>query len=228
MSRRARWAGAALCLAATAASASAAPAAVDLVFYAPFFAKLQNGSTLTYSYSRVAKDSKLTPSFEDKVEVHVGPQGAENSLAIDMFSGSRARSLPNMSRTGASLVPAILEQDVTDISKFAGGSPYYLRNRFMEDIKAQGSEPTKIEYGGKTLDAWKVTLKPFAKDGHRDKLGDFAESTYELTFSEEVPGGLYALKSVAQRKDGSGPLLTEELTLQQADAAPAAGEPGKP
>lgn len=221
MFRRARLAGAALCLVATAAAASAAPAAVDLVFYTPFFAKLPNGSTLTYSYVRVAKDDKLLPSFEDKVEVRVGPQGAESSLAIDMFSGERAHTLENMSRTGNPLIPAMLEQDVKDINKFAGGSPFYLRNRFMEAIKAQGSEPTRIEYGGKTLDAWKVTLKPFATDAHRDKLGDFAESTYEMTFSDDVPGGLYALKTIAPRKGGSAPLLTEELTLQ-ADAAPAA------
>ncbi len=207
-----------------ATAAPGAPAAADLVFNKPFFENVRNGSILTYTYVRVAKNDKLRPSFEDKVDVTVGPQGDENSLSIALFSGDRGLTLKNMSRTGAPLVPALLEQDVQDIYKFAGGSPFYLRNRFMEAIRSESAEPAKIEFGGRTLDAWKVTLKPFAKDAHRAKLGDFADSTYELTFSDDVPGGLYALRTVAPDKDGA-PLVTEELTLQPVGAA--AGEEKK-
>lgn len=207
-------AGLALCVA-IAAPASANPAAVDLVFYAPFLKQVENGSELSYRYVRKADGKDLAPSFEDEVKLTVGPKGAEDSVKIDLFTGARGLSLPNMARSGNPLVVALFEQDVREMQKVSGGSPFYLRNRIMEALKNDPStEPTKIQYDGRTIDAWTVKFEPFAKDQHRAQLKGFADRAYELTFADEVPGGLYAIKSVTPKPDGAGPLLVEELTLQ--------------
>lgn len=211
------------------AAAAAAPATVDLVFYAPHFAKVADGSTITYHFVRKAEDPSLAPSFEDDVKLLVGPAANKNSVQIDVFTGSRAFSLPNMSKTGNPVIVALLEQDVKEMNKTLGGSPFYFRNRLRQAIADQKpAEPTKIEYDGKTIDGWKITLKPFAKDAqNRSRLGDYADRTYELTFADDVPGGLYALKAVTPKADGSGATLVEELTVKgeaaSAEAKPAEG-----
>ncbi|RXF74593.1 hypothetical protein [Hansschlegelia zhihuaiae] len=210
-------------------AAAAAPAIVDLVFYAPHFAKVENGSTITYHFVRRAEDPKLEPSFEDEVKVKVGPEGAENSVIINAFTGARALSMPNMSKTGNPVIVALMEQDVTEMHKLLGGSPFYFRNRMRQAMSGETpAEPIKLEYDGKIVDGWKVTLKPFGDDlKNRGKLGEFAERTYELTFSEAVPGGLYTLKTVTPKAGGAGAILVEELTVKAQPVAAASGEAPK-
>ncbi|MDR4306497.1 hypothetical protein IHQ68_07695 [Chelatococcus sambhunathii] len=203
-------------------AAAAAPASVDLVFYAPHFSKLENGSVITYKFVRKAEDPKLDPSFEDVVSVKVGPSGAEDSVTVDLFSGARAINLPNMSKSGNPVIVAVLEQDVKEMNKSLGGSPFYFRNRLRQAIAADTpAEPTKVDFGGKTVDGWKVTVKPFQNDeANKGKLGQYAERSYELIFCDAVPGGLYALKTVTPKADGA-PLLTEELTVASESKAEA-------
>ena len=216
--RRLRAAPLAACVAALtiSAAAAAAPATVDLVFYAPHFAKIENGSTLTYSFVRKSDDPKANPSFEDEVKVSVGPQGNEDSVRIQLFSGDRGQVLANMSKAGNPVIVAVLEEDVKDMQKALGGSPFYFRNKLREALSGQTpAEPTKIEFGGKTIDGWKVAIKPFKDDDkNRPRLREFAERSYELTFSDDVPGGLYALKTVTPKAGGQGALVTEELTVK--------------
>ncbi len=202
------------------AAVAAAPATIDLVFYAPHFSKLENGTVVTYKYVRKTEDPKLDPSFEDVVSVKVGPSGAEDSVTVDLFSGARAINLPNMSKTGNPVIVAVLEQDVKEMNKSLGGSPFYFRNRLRQAISADTpAEPTKLEFGGKTVDGWKISVKPFANDpDNKVKLKEYAQRSYELIFSDAVPGGLYALKTITPKADG-GALLTEELTVAS-DAKP--------
>lgn len=211
------------------APAYAGPPTMDLVFKASHFARIADGRTVTYDFVRTANggaNDKLEPSFEDKVSILVGPEGNANSVRIDLFTGARAQKLDNMSKTGNPVIVALLEQDVREMNRTLGGSPFYFRNRLRqalaEDTTAQ---PTKFEFGGKTHDGWKVTLKPFADDQQNAyRLKEYAQRSYELTFSDDVPGGLYALKTVTP-KAGGGNLLVEELTLRgEGMAAPAASE----
>lgn len=222
--RRFRAASAAASIAAlvmTAASAAAAaPAIGELVFYAPHFAKVENGKTISYRFVRKAEDPKLDPSFEDDVRIEVGPQGAEDTVKVDLFTGARAQSMGNMSKSGNPVIVVLLEQDVKEMNKALGGSPYYFRNRLREALAGKTpAEPVKVTYAGKEIDGWKVVLKPFLDDQqNRGRLKEFAGRIYELTFSDGVPGGLYALKTTTPKVDG-GALLTEELTVN--------GEPAK-
>lgn len=233
--RRAAAAGFAACVAFAcgAATAAQAPAPVDLVFYAPFLKNAPDGSTISYRYVREANDPKLVPSFEDDVKLRVAPEGAKDSVAIDLFTAGRGGTLTNQSRTGAPVVVAVWDRDVKEMSKVLGGSFFYLQNRIMEALRNGGDaiEPQKVEYDGRTLDGWKVTLKPFANDErHRELLREFANLTYELTFADDVPGGFYALKTLAPRAGADDkPVLREELRIQSSDAgSPKPMEPKQP
>ncbi|MGA0531186.1 hypothetical protein [Hansschlegelia sp. KR7-227] len=215
MSMFTRVAGAAMAVALAAAPAAAAPSAVDLVFYGPYLAKLSDGSELNYHFARTADDPKLDPSFEDSVKLRVAPDGKAEAVIVDLFSDKRAYSIGPIARSGNPVVIAVLENDIREMQKVLGGSPYYMRNRIMDAIRAgEQVEATTFDYDGRSVEGWKVTLKPFLRDQNRDKLGAYADRTYEITFSEGVPGGLYALKSVTPKSGGDKPLLVEELTLQ--------------
>lgn len=220
---------ASLAFAVSPALAAPAPAPIDLVFYASFLAKAADGSVINYRYVRQADDAKLAPSFEDDVKMRVAPEGKQDAVAIDLFTGARAVTLPNQARTGNPVILAVFDRDVKEMSKLLGGSFFYIQNRIMEALRTgDGIEPQKVEYGGKTLDGWKVTIRPFARDSHREQLREFAERSYELTFADDVPGGLYALRTVTPRPGDGKPLLVEELKLAPQDDAAKATETKQP
>lgn len=205
-----------------AGSASAAPTAVELVFEQPFFAKMEPGTVLSYRFARTAEDKGLAPSFEDDVKLNVTKRDEQKTIMIDLYSGTRARTLGPMPTGGNPMVITMLEQDVAEMQKVLGGSPYYIRNRMRDAINAGESvEPAKIDYQGRSVDGWKVTLKPFATDKNRDKLKDFADRSYEMLFSDQVPGGLYQILAITPKAGAEKPLLVENLTLTGVAAAEA-------
>lgn len=222
LSRRAAGAAVA-CVMLLSQGATAAPTAEDLVFHAPYLSKIDDGATLSYHYVRSAGDAKLEPSFEDDIQLKIAPDGQQRAVLIELFSGKRATTMGPVGRVGNPVVIAVLERDVKEMQKVLGGSPFYIRNRIREALVNGSPEPTKVSFEGQTVDGWKMVLKPFQNDANRAKLRDFAELTYEITFAEGVPGGLYALKAVTPRQDGQGALLVEELTLKPAQ--PAVGRP---
>ncbi len=210
-------------------AANAGPTAVELIFGTPFLAQLPAGATLSYHFTRTADDKGLSPSFEDDVKLSVEQSGEERSASVDLYTGPRAKTvgpLPNMN--GNPLVMVMLEQDVREMGKVLGGNPYYIRNRIREAInEGEQVQSTKINYAGRMLEGWTITLKPFAKDQNRDKLKDFAERSYEITIADGVPGGLYRIRTVTPRNGAPDkPLLVEELKLSAIDAG--AGTEAKP
>ena len=211
----------------------AGPPTMDLVFKASHFARIADGRTVTYDFVRTSNGGagdKLEPSFKDKVSILVGPEGNANSVRVHLFSGKRAQKFDNLSKTGNPVIVALLEQDVQEMHKTLGGSPYYFRNRLRQALAEDtSSQPTRVEFGGRTHDGWKVTLKPFADDQQNAyRLKEYAQRSYELTFSDDLPGGLYALKTVTPKAQG-GDLLVEELTLRgEGVAEPAASETAAP
>ncbi|GLK77185.1 hypothetical protein GCM10008171_24390 [Methylopila jiangsuensis] len=196
-------------------AAFAAPTAVQLVFESGGLKTLAPGATLSYRFARETDDKTLAPAFQDEVKLVVtAAEGGGKAATVAMFTGARAQSYGPLSADGNPVIIAVLEQDVREMQKLLGGSPYYIRNRMRDAINAgERVEPVRFELAGKPVDGWKVTLKPFARDAQRDKLKDFADRSYELTFSDAVPGGLYSLVTVTPRKSAETPLLVENLTF---------------
>lgn len=224
--RRLRAAGLALAVLASGSGAAlAAPTAVELVFEKPYLAALEPGATVSYRFVRTAAgDTQLAPSFEDDVTLNVATDRGEKAVNVEMFTGKRAQTFGPLSSNGNPVIITLLELDVREMQKILGGNPYYIRNRMRDALNDGGTvEPVTIAYEGRSIDGWKLTLKPFEKDAKRDKLRDFADRSYELTFSDQAPGGLVSLVTITPRQGGDKPLLVENLTLKGAgEAAPAA------
>jgi hypothetical protein len=59
-------------------------------------------------------------------------------------------------------------------------------------------------------------MTPFASDPNKDKLAELVGRRYVFLFSDEVPGGLYEIRVVTPKLDGSANIIETSLTLSGA------------
>jgi hypothetical protein len=195
--------------------AGEAPAAADLLFDTPYLSRLAPGTKLAYDFSRQDSNPALFgPAFEDKIELTLAPDADDNTrtAVVSYFTGERHRAAgPFREMTGNPIVMLFLEQDVLTMSHVLHGNPRYLRNRLRTEL-SEGAriEPQRFRFAGRDVEGWKISLRPFAADPNRDKLLEFAEKRYEFLVGDAVPGGIYEIRTVTPRADGTGPALLEE------------------
>ena len=195
--------------------AGEAPAAADLLFDTPYLSRLAPGTKLAYDFRRQDSNPALFgPAFEDKIELTLAPEADERTRTamVSYFTGERHRAAgPFPEMTGNPVVMLFLEQDVLTMSHVLHGNPRYLRNRLRTEL-SEGAriEPQRFRFAGRDVEGWKISLRPFAADPNRDKLLEFAEKRYEFLVGDAVPGGIYEIRTVTPRADGTGQALLEE------------------
>ncbi|MDF2997425.1 MAG: hypothetical protein K0R27_3062 [Xanthobacteraceae bacterium] len=215
---------AALVLAGTAALAE--PSSTELFFDKPYLASVAPGSKITYAYKHVTTRTELGESFDEKLEMSVdaAPQGASGRVAdVDIWRGDKhgeAGPFPTESGNPISLV--LLERDVREMAALSKGSPFYIRNRVRDALGNGTVEETRFDYQGKQVAGWKMTMTPFAADPNKDKLAELVGRRYVFLFSDEVPGGLYEVRVVTPKLDGSANIIETSLTLS--GSTPPAGK----
>jgi hypothetical protein len=191
------------------------PAAADLLFDTPYLSRLAPGTKLAYDFRRQDSNPALFgPAFEDKIELTLAPDADDNTrtAVVSYFTGERHRAAgPFREMTGNPIVMLFLEQDVLTMSHVLHGNPRYLRNRLRTEL-SEGAriEPQRFRFAGRDVEGWKISLRPFAADPNRDKLLEFAEKRYEFLVGDAVPGGIYEIRTVTPRADGTGQALLEE------------------
>ncbi len=90
----------------------------------------------------------------------------------------------------------------------------------MRDALGTGTvEEARFDYQGKQVAGWKMTMTPFASDPNKDKLAELVGRRYVFLFSDEVPGGLYEIRVVTPKLDGSANIIETSLTLSGATDA---------
>ncbi|MBS9478021.1 hypothetical protein [Ancylobacter radicis] len=217
----------ALILAATllAGAAHAAPTGNEIFFEAPYLSRVAPGTTLNYVYKHVTAKADFGEGFDETIDMEVTAPADDTTkriASVEIHRGAReseAGPFPTMNGNPISLV--LLERDVKEMAQLSKGSPFYLRNRLREHLASGTVEPTRFEFGGKTVDGWKLIMRPFAEDPNKDKLQELAQRRYEFLFSDEVPGGLYAIRVVTPAKDGASNIIETSLTLTGSTSAGA-------
>lgn len=201
-------------------AALAAPTATELFFDKPYLSSVAPGSKLTYVYKHVTTKPDLGESFDEKVEMNVdaAPENAAGRVAdVDIWRGDKhteAGPFPTMSGNPVSLV--LLERDVREMVQLSKGSPFYIRNRVRDALGTGTVEEARFDYQGKQVSGWKMTMTPFASDPNKDKLAELVGRRYVFLFSDEVPGGLYEIRVVTPKLDGSSNIIETSLTLSGA------------
>lgn len=213
-------------MAGVAGAQTAAPTAVDVLFERKHLDGLAKGAALTYRFERTVSDAKTQgEGFGDDIQVDVNDVSEQGKdVAVQIFTGERARErqvIPGM--TGNPLLVVFLDRCVINMSRLTGAQAPYLKGAFRNALRDKAKiEPARIDYAGKTVDGYKVTIEPYADDPNATKLQGYERSRFTITVSEQVPGHFVSMLSHFENIKPETPGLEERITIAKVDGAQVA------
>ena len=224
---RGGWLALGLALTWLALSASAAEdysQAERLIFSSDQLHNVKPPATLGYSFK---KSGALEAGYADRVSIAVAPQ-ADGSCCIgrgEFLSGARRLTLPEVENArGNPVIVYFLEHDVRDMQRLTKGQQAHFRRMIRMAIYkgAQVSETT-LRYRGREVHGQEVAITPYLDDPSRPRYEKFARKRYVFQLSDEVPGGVYGIRSsIGAENVDAPPLIVEELLIDGAEPAGSA------
>jgi hypothetical protein len=200
-------------------------AAERALFMTDQLTKLRPPMTLHYQFHR---SGSLEPAFDDKVSIVLKAQadGTCCDAAGEFLSGERKVVLPPVEHaTGNPVMLFFLERDVREMERLTKGKSAYFRKRIrMAIFNGAQQRAVTLRYRGKAVAGQEFTINPYLEDPNRSRFEQLATKRYVFTLSEAVPGGVYAIRTLAAdaaKGAEAPPLLAEELLLDGAEAEPA-------
>lgn len=142
---------------------------------------------------RLSYDGKLAgPTAVAGTEAYgvaIGP-APDGNTGITLTEGGRTRILGTYdTKAGNPVIMYFLESTLRQMSQISGGNPYYIRNRIKEALLGEAEiEPVTFTFAGQDLAAQRATIRPFATDLARDRMGAFADLSLSVTVAEAIPG----------------------------------------
>jgi len=205
---------------AAAAAADDVPTAVKMIFEQKHLANVDPGKQLEYRFKRISSDPKLLGQpFSDDITLKVvaaKPTG-EKDVDLQIYTGERARDLQKLpDLTVNPLFLVYFSQAVNSFSMLSGAKPTYLRRAFSMALKDKTKvEPVKVDYKGKKIDAYRISMNPYKGDENESKMQGWEDAQYVLVLSDQVPGEIVDLVSTYNNKyPGNDKLqLVERITL---------------
>lgn len=199
------------------------PTVVQVVFEQEHTKPLAAGTVIDYRFQRTVSDERLLgPPYSDEIKVDVqGELAAGNrSVGIAIFTGERGRYLSYPDLTINPLINFYLDRSVQGFSQIAGGDPFYLKGRFKAAfLNGATVEPVEVDYAGKKVPGYRISLTPFAKDVMAPRMQGYEGSSFAMTLSESVPGQVVELVSVLSSTQKDAPRLEERITFAGAGSA---------
>lgn len=194
-------------------------ASVQEVVFAPgFLAAVDRATVVHYRYELAGKAMDKPYRSTARLEIReVLPDGRKLAF-LDMFEGAnRRRTGPVPTVDQNPLLLAFLQRDTVTMANLTGGAAGY----FQQQIRRAFNQPVRVEttpvtWGGRTIEARTVRLRPFLADPSIERFPQFRDKEYEFTVSPELPGGLWRLR--VRLPDTAGvTYLEESLTLDAVD-----------
>jgi hypothetical protein len=189
-----------------------------MLFAQDHLRSLGNAAHLEYAFR---KSGRMEPEATDRATVSVGAPTAEEgrSVKVVFLSVGRRLDLPAVQDAkGNPIILYFLEHDVREMKRLTGGSVYYFRKRIrMALAEAAQVRPVSATVGGRKVAATQIRIAPYRDDPMRARYERFAEKTYVLTLSEQVPGGVVELRSELLAPEDGGPReveIAESLTFE--------------
>jgi hypothetical protein len=210
----------ALALGACGMSALAAdqPKATDLIFETKHLAKVEKDKVIDYKFNRTVTDPQiLGQAFSDDITLKVVADKPDGKKDVDLqiYTGDRARDLQKMEDMGINPVFAVyFAQGVSTFNQLAGGQVNYLQQSFTDGWKKAKVEPIQVDYNGKKINAYRISMTPYVGDKYETKMQGWEGAQYVVTVSDEVPGEIVdLLASYHNRYPPAKLKLTERITL---------------
>lgn len=199
-------------------AATGQPKATDLIFERKHLAKTESGKQIDYKFNRVASDEKiLGQSFSDDITLKVTgekPDGNKD-LTLQIYTGDRARDEQKLEKFSINPVFAVFfSQATATFNQLAGGQVNYLQRSFSDGWLKAKVEPVKVDYNGKKIDAYHISMTPYVGDKFESKMQGWEGAKYDVIVSEQVPGEIVDMLATYQNRYPPAKLrLTERTTL---------------
>jgi len=186
---------AAMAFCSTALSGDDYSVAEKRVFLDNHLKNLKPESVLIYSLHQVGKPDD---SYDDSATMSVrAAKNGEKKVEVKYLSGPHKLELPEVSDAqGNPIVLYFLERDVRDMHRLVGGQEAYFRKRIRLAL-AEGGEvhPVTVNFNGRKIKADEVRILPYINDPLRSRFGEYYSKSYTFTISDQVPGGVYQIKT---------------------------------
>jgi hypothetical protein len=203
-------------------AADGKPSAVDLVFESDHLKDLELGKKIIYNFERAPSDQKLLgEGFTDTITLSSEKVNDNGGFDVDMqiYTGERARDLQKLpGRLKNPVFLVYFSQAVNSFRMLAGGQAPYLKHTFSNAFNTKAKvEPTKVEYDGQKVDAYRISMTPYKDDPSEVKMQGWEGAEYTIVVSDKVPGGVVDLVARYTNKYQDGLQLVERITLDGAE-----------
>lgn len=210
-----------LCLAIVPAAAVAAKdqGVVGLLFESRHLDLIDKGGEVRYRFEKKGSNERLVgKNYTDELRLSVASVNGkgEREVVFHVFTGDQARDPQNWpDLTINPLFIWYLDRAVTNFRYLAGGDNRYLKRKFQMALRDTARvENIKYEFDGKTIDAQRVTVRPYADDlRSKDKMQGFENAEFTVVVSKEVPGFFVDLTSNFVSTQAAAPSIEEKITL---------------
>ena len=195
------------------------PTAVDVLFESKHLTNLKAGEVAKYRFQRVVSDEKLLGlPFSDDINIAVSklnPDGTRE-VTVNVFTGERARNpevVPDL--TGNPLLVFFLDRAVNNFSALAGvGSRNYFKGKFRDGLREKSKiEAVKIDYNGKPVDGWRVTVAPYQNDPNALRMLGYEGAEFTFLVADALPGQIGEMVAHYESGIKDAPKLEERITL---------------
>lgn len=175
-------------------------------------------------YYEFTKSGSYEDGFNDSVYldiIKINDDGTKNAV-LDFFTGDRKQHVTpdNVTNiTGNPVLGVYMQGDVMEMNRLTEGHWRHFQKMIKIALRKSAKvTPVTFDYNGKKVQGQKVEFSPYLDDPHRPDFAKFANKTYELLFSDEVPGDLYEIKTVINDAQDATkePLMVEKLVLVEA------------
>lgn len=204
--------------------AHAEPPASDLLFKARQLDLVTKGSEMTYKFERKTSNERLLgKDFADELRLQItraGDKGARD-VAMHVFTGESARDVQNWPDLSTNpLLLWYLDRSVVQLATLSGAEKMYLKGRIRSTFDQLGKvEAIKVQFGGKDVDAYKITITPFKGDPYADKMEGYDHSFLSFVVSDAVPGYFFDMAATYESPRRGTPKIEERLVLVSAGEA---------
>lgn len=200
-------------------SAQAQDAPADILFARPHLSGVPSGAELTYRLERLPSDAgRLGPPFGDDIKLTVksGSASGARDIELRIFTGDRAREPISMTElTGNPVLVIFLDRAVSNMAQLTGGSMPYFKGRLRLGLRDKATaEPTSVVFEGRTLDAMRITVRPFVDDAMATRMLGYEGSRFEFLVAEAAPGMLLEMTSSFGSTLPDAPKLEERIFLK--------------
>ncbi len=141
------------------------------------------GSTLTYDYLRrsgIENGPTVRRSMtRSSLRSSPAPVPTAAISAFRCLGSNRIPAGPFTDMPGQSGPELFLENHLKGLASLLEANPRYIKNAIRKSLRDNATvTPTEISFKGKTVEGWRVEIKPFASDQQSGRMRGFDTITY--------------------------------------------------